>query len=164
MMFLLLLFLWAVAFYSLLPLLEGMTPVIQGLTWGVILGSFVVILAGSGMAFSRTATPEDFGYAAIPLDTSRVSRVVREMTGDGVLEHIVRGAPETTFREVCEDSWPFETVDRDEQWVIQDSRTNDITDRPLIECTGIAIIMVYGGVPADSKESDHLPEWWDAEH
>jgi hypothetical protein len=164
MIFLLLLFLWAVAFYSFLPLLEGMEPLFQGLTWGVILGSLVVILAGTGVAFSRTTTPKDLTDVAIPLDTSRVSRVVREMTGEGVLEHIMRGAPETTFREICKKSWPFETIDRDEQWVIQDSRTNDITDRPLIECNGIATVTVYGGVSADSKESDHLPEWWDTEH
>jgi hypothetical protein len=161
MMFLILLFLWVVAFYSLLPLLESMEPVIQGLSWGIILGALIVIFVWIGIKLSRATIPKDFSATARPLDTSRVTRVVRERTGDELVEHIVYGTPETTFREACEDNWLFKTVDRDDQWVIQDSSSNDMTDRPLIECNGIATIMIYGDVPAYSEDADHLPEWWD---
>ncbi len=162
-MFLVLLFLWAIAFYSLLPFLERMDPVIQGFTWGIILGAFIIILAGAGIAFSRTTNPETLTRVAIPLDTSRVTRVVRERTADEVVEHLVYGTPEDTFREACEDGWPFKMIDRNDDWIIQDSQSNDITDRPLIECRGIASIVVYNGTLASSEETDHLPEWWDAE-
>ena len=161
-MFLVLLFLWIIVFYSIQPLVERLEPVYQGLAWGIIFGTLIIILAGTGMAFSGTSTPEDFRDVVIPLDTSRVTRVVRERTTEGVVEHIVHGTRETTFREACEDRWPFKMVDRDEQWMIQDSRSNDITDRPLIECDGIAAISVYGGVP-EYSEANHLPEWWDTE-
>ncbi|MHA2356666.1 MAG: hypothetical protein ACXADC_15925, partial [Candidatus Thorarchaeota archaeon] len=73
----------------------------------------------------------------------------------------IYGGSETTFREACEESWLFETIANDEEWIIQDSHSNDITDKLLIECEGIASIMVRGVISVYSEETDHLPEWWD---
>jgi hypothetical protein len=146
-----------------LPVLAGMTNLGEALKYGIVIGSMIVLLAGAATAFIKAATSGEIqipGYAA-PYDTSKITRIVREKTMNRIVEHIVSGTSDTTYREACEDNWPFESIDRDEDWIIQDSKSNDITDKPLIDCNDIASIIVFSSTPDTSEEADHLPEWWD---
>jgi hypothetical protein len=148
--------------YAAIPILIGVTNLSETLVWGIGIGLMIVLLAGSAMACTKVAALDEIPEYASPYDTSRVTRVVRERIRNHFVEHIVSGAPDTTFREACEDSWHFESVDRDDEWIIQDSKSNDITDKRLVECNGIASIVVYSSTPDISEEADHLPEWWNA--
>ncbi|MHA2141757.1 MAG: hypothetical protein ACXADF_07270 [Candidatus Thorarchaeota archaeon] len=160
-MFFFFLFLWIFSFISLIPLMEDMEPHTQGVTWGILIGTLILLIVSTGFGLWKETLPEDYADSAIPLDMSVITRVVREKTPNDVVEHIIYGGSETTFREACEESWLFETIAKDEEWIIQDSHSNDITDKLLIECEGIASIMVRGVISVYSEETDHLPEWWD---
>ncbi|MFW9802756.1 MAG: hypothetical protein ACFFFC_08905, partial [Candidatus Thorarchaeota archaeon] len=133
----------------------------ESLAWGIAIGLILVLLAGSVAACVKVAASENVPEYAAPYDTSRITRIVREKTTSRVVEHIVSGTPDATFRQACEDRWLFESIDKDEDWIIQDSKSNDITDKPLVDCNDIASIIVFSSTPETSEEADHLPEWWD---
>jgi hypothetical protein len=152
---------WIYIVYAALPILVSVTNLGGTLAWGITIGLMVVFLAGSAMACIKVAASEDMPEYAAPYDTARVTRIVQEKTANEIVEHLASGAPGTTFREALEHRWPFESIDKDEEWIIQDSKSNDVTDRPLVDCNDIAAIIVFSRTPDTSEEANHLPEWWD---
>jgi len=56
-------------------------------------------------------------------------------------EAIVSGSPKTTFRQAALSDWKFTTIDKDEDWVIEDERRNDITSSTLDSYDSIAYIV-----------------------
>ncbi|MFW9967483.1 MAG: hypothetical protein ACFFEA_10055 [Candidatus Thorarchaeota archaeon] len=144
-------------------MLATITDANQTTMLGIFLGALVVLIVVSVIACCEVLASEEIVGAPVPFDTSKIARVVREKSMGEVVEHVVYGTYDSTYREACQDSWPFKMINRNEDWIIQDSQSNDITDKPLIECSGIATIVVKSGRPAASEEADHLPEWWDAE-
>ncbi|MFW9768662.1 MAG: hypothetical protein ACFFF9_17210 [Candidatus Thorarchaeota archaeon] len=66
-----------------------------------------------------------------------VSRVVRD--SERGTELIVKADPYATIRETLEDDWPFKKK-KSSRWYLLDERGNDVTDRPISDWDGIAVI------------------------
>lgn len=68
---------------------------------------------------------------------SKVSRVVRD-TESGI-EKIIRADPNITIRHILEKDWTFPKK-KSSRWYLVDEVGNDITDRPISDWDGIAVI------------------------
>ncbi|MHA1636817.1 MAG: hypothetical protein ACTSUB_02275 [Candidatus Thorarchaeota archaeon] len=56
-------------------------------------------------------------------------------------EYFIQGEPETTFREVVRDIWPFDDQDVNNSWKLVTASGEDVTDRSLSSYEGIVEIV-----------------------
>jgi len=66
-----------------------------------------------------------------------LNRVVRD--DESGAEFIIRAQPDTSIREILESDWPFKQK-KSRRWYLMDQVGNDVTDRPISDWDGIAII------------------------
>ncbi len=56
-------------------------------------------------------------------------------------EYFIEGKPESTFREVVRDIWPFHDQDVNSSWKLVSTSSEDVTDRVLSSYEGIVEIV-----------------------
>ena len=66
-----------------------------------------------------------------------LNRVVRD--DESGAEFIIRAQPDASIREILERNWPFRQK-KSRRWYLKDQIGNDVTDRPISDWDGIAVI------------------------
>ncbi|MFX0108340.1 MAG: hypothetical protein ACFE7R_08655 [Candidatus Hodarchaeota archaeon] len=140
-LFLFLFFIWAAIFLAILPLFSS-GSFAERIVYSITLfGSLFILVGAAGAAMIRVSKPLTYDKASVPLDTSIFTRVVKErQSGE---EHVIEGTFDTTFREACLSDWKFESVRKNEDWIIEDERRNDISVRKLSEYSSIAYLVIF---------------------
>ncbi|MBD3158420.1 MAG: hypothetical protein GF309_06465 [Candidatus Lokiarchaeota archaeon] len=140
--------------YLVIVAFTGTTDIYTNLPWAFY-AFFQVAVIAAGISFicKSWGIHKKRETKYVEFDTSFLRRViVDEHTGE---ECVVFGSPESTFRKACRRDWPFENIDEDANWIIEDARGNDITRKRLSDYDGIARIVPKYGV---ERVSDYHSE------
>jgi hypothetical protein len=119
---------------------HGHLPINPQFVTGVtlILFSIVFCLAVTTM-MAGTSFIARQKHLAIPESPKEgvMSRVIRDP--DTGAEMVIRAHPNSSIREVLEDDWPFSRT-KSGYWYVVDARGNDVTNWPISNWDGVAII------------------------
>lgn len=139
-------FFFASVIHPNVPFIVGETIVI------VIACIFLTAGIADGIPETRRyiTRPKKAVYSA--MDPSILSRVVKDgLEGD---EFLVRGSRETTFREACIANWQFKYVDRKSDWLVTDSKGNDVSKEPLSRFDGLFTLIRGNGTDESFDGAD----------
>ena len=72
--------------------------------------------------------------------SGEIARTVK-ITGES-REYFIRGASESSIKEVLLDDWPFSEKDPESHWYVIDEQGNDVTSRPLGSIDGTTSVVI----------------------
>ncbi|MFW9793374.1 MAG: hypothetical protein ACFFEE_03650 [Candidatus Thorarchaeota archaeon] len=100
---------------------------------------FITLILSSSTMMASTSFIARQNTSAVPDSPKNgiLNRVIRDtVTGE---EIIIRAHPSSSASEVLRDDWPFKTK-RSDNWYLVDEDGNDVTNWPISNWDGIAII------------------------
>lgn len=119
--------------------------------WTLIVYRFT----GSGINFGYRP-PRGTYDVSLKKDSSHIYRaLLHKESGE---EYLVNGSPKAIFRKVLLDDWPFKKIHKNESWIIRDERGNELTNKTLESCEGVATIELLYGEGLKPVESDRRSE------